>query len=65
MRSSLPGTLTAAFIIAGKDLRSELRRRTALVSAIVFAALILAIFNFARDPTSRRARSGSPAPLPR
>ena len=49
-RPPLPGTLTAAFIIAGKDLRSELRRRTALVSAIVFAALILVIFNFARDP---------------
>lgn len=61
MKASLPGTLTAAFIIAGKDLRSELRRRTALVSAIVFAALILAIFNFARDPTSLRADQLAPS----
>jgi ABC-type transport system involved in multi-copper enzyme maturation permease subunit len=48
-------------IIAGKDLRSELRRRTALVSAVVFAALILAIFNFARDPTSLRADQLAPS----
>ena len=61
MRGSLPGTVRAAFIIAGKDLRSELRRRTALVSAVVFAALILAIFNFARDPTALRADQLAPS----
>ena len=50
-------------MIAGKDGRSELRRRTALVSAIVFAALILVIFNFARDPTALRAEALAPSAL--
>ena len=61
MKSALPGTIAAAMIIAGKDLRSELRRRTALVSAVVFAALILVIFNFARDPTALRAEQLAPS----
>ncbi|HEY7681281.1 MAG TPA: heme exporter protein CcmB [Gemmatimonadales bacterium] len=38
--------------IAGKDLRLELRSRTSLLSASVFAALVLIVFNFARDPTA-------------
>lgn len=38
--------------IAGKDLRLELRSRTSLLSATVFAALVLIVFNFARDPTA-------------
>lgn len=37
--------------IAGKDIRLEFRSRTALMSALVFTALVLAIFNFARDPS--------------
>lgn len=41
--------LRAAATIAGKDLRVELRSRTALVSALGFAAMVLVIFNFARD----------------
>lgn len=44
--------LRHALAIAGKDLRSELRSRTALLSALVFAALVLVVFNFARDPTA-------------
>lgn len=56
-----PGIVAAALAIAGKDLRAELRRRTALVSAIAFAALILVIFNFARDPTSLRAQELAPS----
>jgi heme exporter protein B len=39
-------------VIAAKDIRAELRSRTALLSAVVFAALVLVIFNFARDPTA-------------
>jgi len=39
-----------AWAIAAKDLRVEMRSRTALVSAVFFAALVLAIFNFARAP---------------
>jgi len=41
-----------ALTVAAKDLRVELRSRTALVSAITFAALVLVIFNYARDPAS-------------
>jgi len=40
-----------SLLIAGKDLRLELRSRTAVLSAFVFAVLVLAIFNFARDAT--------------
>src|SRR6266545_3947566 len=32
------------------DLRVELRSRVALHSSVIFAALVLVIFNFARDP---------------
>jgi heme exporter protein B len=39
-------------VIAGKDLRLEFRSRTSLLSAAVFAALVLLVFNFARDPTA-------------
>jgi heme exporter protein B len=38
-----------ALSVAWKDLRVEHRSKTALVSAIAFAALVLVIFNFARD----------------
>ncbi|NOT09718.1 MAG: ABC transporter permease [Gemmatimonadales bacterium] len=40
----------AALAIAIKDIRVEGRSRTALISAVTFAALVLVIFNFARDP---------------
>ena len=43
--------LRLALAIAAKDIRAELRSRTALLSAVVFAALVLVVFNFARDPT--------------
>ena len=43
-----------------KDIRAELRSRTALLSALVFAALVLVVFNFARDPTAlSRDRAGA------
>ena len=44
--------LRLVFAIAGKDIRLELRTRTSLLSAAVFAALMLVVFNFARDPTA-------------
>ena len=44
--------LRLALVIAGKDIRLELRSRTSLLSASVFAALVLIVFNFARDPTA-------------
>jgi heme exporter protein B len=43
--------LAQAWLIAAKDLRLEFRSRTAFLSSLVFTALVLAIFNFARDPT--------------
>ncbi len=44
--------LRQAWIIAAKDLRLEFRSRTAFLSSLAFTALVLAIFNFARDPTA-------------
>jgi heme exporter protein B len=52
-----------ALAIAAKDIRAELRSRTALVSALVFAALVLVIFNFARDPTALSATDLAPSAL--
>ncbi len=50
-------------MIAAKDIRAELRSRTALLSALVFAALVLVIFNFARDPTALAASALAPSVL--
>ena len=55
--------LRLAIIIAAKDIRAELRNRTALLSALVFAALVLVIFNFARDPTALSAAVLAPSVL--
>jgi heme exporter protein B len=52
-----------ALIIAAKDVRAELRSRTALLSALVFAALVLVVFNFARDPTAVAAGVLAPSVL--
>src|SRR5882724_5614374 len=41
-----------AWAVARKDLVLEFRTRTALLSAVVFTALVLTIFNFGRDPTA-------------
>jgi heme exporter protein B len=49
--------------LAGKDLRVELRSRTALVSAIAFAALVLVTFFFAREPASVSPRILAPSVL--
>ena len=55
--------LRLALAIAGKDIRVELRSRTALLSALVFAALVLVVFNFARDPTAISATALAPGVL--
>jgi heme exporter protein B len=44
--------LRLVLAIAAKDIRLELRSRTSFLSAAMFAALLLVIFNFARDPTA-------------
>lgn len=44
-------SLRAVFALAAKDLRLEFRGKAGLLSAVMFAALVLIIFNFSRDPT--------------
>jgi heme exporter protein B len=44
--------LAQAWTVARKDLLLEFRTRTALLSAVVFTALVLTVFNFGRDPTA-------------
>ncbi|HVX87866.1 MAG TPA: heme exporter protein CcmB [Gemmatimonadales bacterium] len=44
--------LRVALAVAAKDLRLELRTRATILSAVVFAALVLIVFNFSRDPTA-------------
>ncbi len=44
--------LRHAWTLARKDLLLEFRTRTALLSAVVFTALVLVVFNFGRDPTA-------------
>jgi len=59
----MPEGLRLALVVAGKDIRAELRSKTALLSATVFAALVLVIFNFARDPTALSAGDLAPSAL--
>lgn len=59
----MPDSLRLVLAIAAKDIRAELRSRTALQSALVFAALVLVVFNFARDPTVLSATDLAPSAL--
>jgi heme exporter protein B len=59
----VPEAFRLVVAIAAKDIRAELRSRTALLSAVVFAALVLVIFNFARDPTAVAAVDLAPSVL--
>ena len=59
----MPESLRLALVIAGQGIRAELRSRTALLSAVVFAALVLVVFNFARDPTVLTATDLAPSVL--
>lgn len=53
----------AVLAIAAKDLAIELRTRTAFVSAMAFAVLVLAVLYFARDPTAVGALDVAPGAL--
>jgi heme exporter protein B len=55
--------LRQAWTVARKDLVLEFRTRTALLSAVVFTALVLTIFNFGRDPTAVSALDLAPSIL--
>ena len=59
----VPDLIRLALVIAAKDIRAEVRSRTALLSALVFAALVLVVFNFARDPTVLAASDLAPSVL--
>jgi heme exporter protein B len=59
----VPSSIRLALAVAAKDVRAELRSRTALLSALVFAALVLVVFNFARDPTAIPADVLAPSVL--
>jgi heme exporter protein B len=51
--------LNGVLTIAHKDLRSELRSKEAINSALSFSLVILLIFNFAFDPSSEETRQFS------
>jgi heme exporter protein B len=55
--------LRDAWVVARKDLALEFRTRTGLVSALVFTALVLTVFNFGRDPTAVAALDLAPSIL--
>jgi heme exporter protein B len=55
--------LRVAVAVAGKDLRLELRTRATILSAVVFAALVLIVFNFSRDPTAVSSEVLAPSVL--
>jgi heme exporter protein B len=55
--------VSAAWLIARKDLSIEFRTRTAFLSAVVFALLGLVIFYFAWDPTAVTTNDLAPGVL--
>jgi heme exporter protein B len=58
-----PGTLSASWLVARKDLAIEFRTRTAFLSALVFALLGVTIFYFAWDSTAVAAADLAPGVL--
>jgi heme exporter protein B len=48
--------LQAAWLVAGKDLRMELRSKDSLNAAIAFSMAMLLLFSFAFDPDAEQAR---------
>jgi heme exporter protein B len=55
--------VSAALLVARKDLAIEFRTRSAFLSAVVFALLGIVIFNFAWDPTAVAAIDLAPGVL--
>lgn len=62
-RLNPPGTISAALLVARKDLSIEFRTRTAFFSALVFAMLSIVIFYFSWDPTAVGAIDLAPGVL--
>ena len=59
----MPDVLSAAWVIARKDLAIEFRTRSAFFSAVIFALLGLVIFYFAWDPTAVTVNDLAPGVL--
>ncbi len=60
----MPSALwTTAFAVAGKDLTIQWRTKTALISSLVFAVLVLSVLYFARDASVIRTIDIAPAAL--
>lgn len=57
------GTLRLVLVLAAKDLAVEWRTKTAIVSSLVFAILVLAVLYFARDATAVSAFDVAPGVL--
>lgn len=49
-------SFSAAMLVAGKDLRMELRSKDSLNAAIAFSMAMLLLFSFAFDPDAEQAR---------
>src|SRR5512140_3010860 len=60
---AMADTLSAAWLIARKDLSIEFRTRSAFLSAVVFSLLGLVIFYYAWDPTAVTATDLAPGVL--
>ena len=58
-----PSFISAAWLIARKDMIVELRTRTALLAALALSLLSIVIFNFAWDPTAVAAIDLAPGLL--
>jgi heme exporter protein B len=58
-----PGLLRGAWLVARKDLRIELRTRSAILAAMVFAVLAVVVFRFTWDPTAIPAIDLAPGVL--
>ncbi len=59
----MPDGVRAVWAIAAKDLAIEWRTKTALVSTLAFAVLVLAVLYFARDPTAVASVDVAPGAL--
>jgi heme exporter protein B len=59
----MSSVIGSALTIAAKDISIELRTKTAIMSALVFAILVLAILFFSRDPTAVGAVDVAPGAL--
>ncbi len=50
------GALRQSLVIAGKDLRAEIRTKEAINASLAFALVILVMFSFAFDPLEEQTR---------